>query len=96
MRGDDGTWPLTVIDGREAKPCVGCGFCCKKTPCMAAYKEGATEAPCPFLESDSVRHWCGLIRQASPEIASKLRAGLYVGAGCCSNLNSDRRKMTES
>lgn len=91
--GPDGTWPLAVIDGREAGPCVGSGHCCKQAPCHLALERGVTKGPCTFLEEEGGRHWCGLIRSASPEEAARFRAQLYVGAGCCSPLNSSRLKM---
>ena len=89
----DGTWPLAVIDGRPVAPCIGSGYCCKTAPCHEAAARGVREAPCSYLEHDGDRHWCGLIRSASPAEATRLRASLYIGAGCCSNLNSARVEM---
>ena len=89
----DGTWPLAVIDGRKSRPCLGCGFCCKTALCAIAQRQGATESPCQFLENDGERYWCGLILKASPQEAIALRARLYIGAGCCSTMNSDRASL---
>ena len=93
--GHDGTWPIAVIEGKESAACIGSGYCCKKTPCWESYRAipELKEGPCPHLENDGERHWCGLITKASPQEAKRLRASLYVGAGCCSSLNDLRRDM---
>lgn len=44
-------------------PCNGCGACCIAIPCVLARDMiGAVEGPCPALERDADRYWCGLIR----------------------------------
>lgn len=74
-------------------PCIGSGYCCKKALCWIGVKvHGSIPGPCPSLVYDDKeeRHWCGEILKADKE-QETLKAELYVGAGCCSSLNSDRQ-----
>ncbi len=53
-------------------PCNGCGFCCAAEPCGVArqFVPGAIDgAPCPAMEFEYGRFWCGMIR----------RPGHYLG-----------------
>ena len=46
-------------------PCNGCGVCCKAIPCILARDLiFAVEDPCPALEFEDGRYWCGLFRNA--------------------------------
>lgn len=48
---------------RFGDPCNGCGVCCIAVPCVLARDlVGAVEGPCPALEHDGARYWCGLLR----------------------------------
>ena len=50
-------------------PCNGCGMCCKAIPCILARDLlAAFEGPCPALEFDEGRYWCGLIRNPTQHI----------------------------
>ena len=50
-------------------PCNGCGMCCLAVPCVLAEEFiGAKEGPCPALEWDDGRYWCGLLRNAHKHI----------------------------
>lgn len=50
-------------------PCNGCGVCCIAVPCpLARDLCGAFEGPCPALEFDAGRYWCGLIRNPHKHI----------------------------
>ena len=43
--------------------CNGCGVCCIAVPCSLARDfVGAFEGPCPALEHEDGRYWCGLVR----------------------------------
>jgi hypothetical protein len=70
------TKSATVADpfGRE-RPCNGCGLCCKQRPCaLARSLAGVFEGPCPCLEKEDGRWWCGLVRNPHkhiPGLASK-------------------------
>ena len=76
------------------RPCVGCGFCCRKTPCELAYRiHGGGLTRCPELTYHDGRWWCSAVERAVGPLADEYREGLYIGAGCCSALNSDRLKI---
>jgi hypothetical protein len=71
---------------------VGSGYCCKKTPCWVAYATlGEVSAPCPALRfvEEKGHHVCGIYEDAEGEAKEKIGKSLHIGAGCCSNLNSD-------
>jgi len=76
------------------KKCVGCGYCCKKALCaLAVYvlpaSDDREEGDCPFLYFEEGRHWCALaLYEAWAE-------ELYIGEGCTSSLNTERRKYAE-
>ena len=56
---------LTPEQPKFGSPCNGCGACCIAVPCPVAEDVlGATEGPCPALEYDEGRYWCGLLRNA--------------------------------
>lgn len=82
---------LVVIDGYEAKPCVGSGYCCKTAPCELGLKLHGPVAPCPSLTFQEGRYWCQQILNATGAERETLIEGLAIGAGCCSPLNSDRK-----
>jgi len=87
-------------------PCVGCGYCCRKVPCpigvqVYGYKVikqefGHSFSPCSGLKFDNGRYWCKLVVD-SPTEKDRLwiKDQLCIGSGCCSSLNSDRRKQIE-
>jgi len=72
--------------------CNGCGYCCFTAVCVGGVMLLGKDAktPCPllvWLEADG-RHYC----KAACE--SKVFAErIYVGAGCCSSLNSWRKEV---
>lgn len=68
-------------------PCLGCGYCCKKVPCGLAFREFGQITKCPALRWDGKRYVCDLAKDHAEELA--------IGAGCCSSLNSDRRKLLD-
>ncbi len=77
---------------KENEPCNGCGFCCAAIRCpLALIMIGDGPAPCPAMEFDGGRFWCGLLRDASrysdhcpPYAAPFFREQLlpYFGTGC--------------
>lgn len=74
----------------KIKKCVGCGFCCRKSPCIAAVRlHGNGLNGCPELKWDGHRYWCNLCRLPG-KVGADYRRELAVGAGCCCGLNSDR------
>lgn len=73
----------------SAKPCLGCGYCCSKAPCVLG--EGI---PCKELVHKDGRYWCGLVLNASEEERELFEIDLGIGEGCCSSLfNTEREKM---
>jgi len=72
--------------------CVGCGYCCMKTPCDASRRLYPGATICPQLFWTSERYECGLMKIAGL-VGESYRKELYAGAGCCSNLNSWRKDV---
>lgn len=71
------------------KECVGCGYCCMKSPCMVCVCEyGLVVRECPALYWNGEMYRCRLIEEDA-----KYAAALAVGAGCCSSLNTWRRDV---
>ena len=76
----------------KTQPCVGCGYCCMKTPCDASRRlyPGATICPQLFWVLD--RYECGLMKIAGL-VGEGYREELAAGEGCCSSLNSWRQDV---
>lgn len=88
--------PLTVINGYTAKPCLGCGYCCKTAPCPIAARKYRDKwvSPCPSLRQKGDRYYCGEVEDAPTEREKqRLILILSIGAGCSSTLTSDYRRM---
>lgn len=76
-------------------PCNGCGFCCAAERCILSVEMiGAGPGPCPAMEFEQGRFWCGLVRNASryashvPEFADDAFRQMmmpYFGTGCDSD-----------
>lgn len=73
-----------VEDLVQPRPCVGCGYCCKKVQCGLSIVSYGRKSVCPALYECNGRYWC-LMADDYPEV-------LAIGAGCCSPLNSARRE----
>lgn len=77
----------------SVKACVGCGFCCRKTPCSVATRIwGKGLEKCPVLIWDGKRYWCDLCRKPG-QIGIEYRQELAAGEGCCCGLNTDRQNI---
>lgn len=73
------------------KPCVGCGYCCIKTPCDVSRRvHGNGVTQCPELQWNGERYICKII--VGP-LSKRYKEELYIGEGCCSNLNSWRQEV---
>lgn len=70
----------------QAIECVGCGYCCETATCSLGVFYGSRSSPCDFLIFEDRRYWCRLFL-AGAEGSDQL----YIGAGCCSSLNSKRQ-----
>ena len=68
--------------------CIGCGFCCWKTPCARGAMVYGTSAPCGGLVWDGTRHWC----QLAIDNLEMMTEMIHIGAGCCSSMNSWRHE----
>lgn len=78
-------------------PCNGCGLCCAAEPCAIAreFIGAAEDAPCPAMEFEAGRFWCGMIRRpghylgappwADAEIGATIARALGAGRGCCAD-----------
>jgi hypothetical protein len=81
-------WSLREM--KAGGPCVGCGYCCIKSPCNTFMTHSTHTFTkwrgCPGFRWDGTRHWCGLMLKDE-----KLKEQEHVGKGCCSSLNSWRR-----
>ena len=81
-------------------PCNGCGLCCAAEPCDVARQFlGATQGPCPALEFEGGRFWCGVIRRLSHYLSKPLFGDgmvreilgdlLGIGQGCDSSVGCE-------
>ncbi len=85
---------MNNLEFGKVKSCIGCGFCCIKTICDSGrriYGNGVILCPALKWDEKCKRHYCKLCN-ISGELGRQYRIELYVGAGCCANLNSWRRE----
>lgn len=84
----------TMIADAKIKACVGCGYCCKTAPCALAVRIYGNITSCPELiwDEDAHRYWCRACK-GEGGLRAEYRAELFIGAGCCSPLNSDRKNI---
>lgn len=69
------------------KPCVGCGYCCWEATCFLGFKFYGIIHPCPALYWDEYQYRC--------KLADDFANHLYIGAGCCSPLNTWRKDIQQ-
>lgn len=74
--------------------CVGCGFCCIKTPCHVAMRLYPGVKHCPQLQWEGSRYICGLMTLQG-DLGADYRKQLYAGDGCCCSLNTWRRDVKQ-
>lgn len=87
---------MTDLEERELQmaDCVGCGYCCKKAPCTAAFQLDRVKGnECLELSFDGKKYRCGLIENPPYHDMLWWKSRLGIGAGCSSSLNSDRKRM---
>lgn len=89
-----------LIKPLEGQPCNGCGYCCHMSACDLAleYLGAAQEGPCPALEFEDDRFWCGLVRNAGqymglanewadPALGSLIGQALGIEKGCDASIS---------
>lgn len=79
-----------------SKSCIGCGFCCRKTPCDVARRAGKVDnrGKCQLLRWDGERYRCGImVDEFYDYVRAKYIQDLSIGAGCCAGLNTDRERI---
>ena len=86
----EGATQTALVDGRLAPKCIGCGYCCSKAPCALGVRRYGAQAPCGALVKRNGRHWCRAVLESTGKERQWLIENLYIGAGCCSPLNSRR------
>ena len=78
----------------EIKPCVKCGYCCKKSTCPLGMQFGSPPENCSFLGGDKPgEYYCRFVTE---NIVPDAKTMIAVGEGCCSSLNTDRRIAIEN
>jgi len=72
------------------KPCLRCGYCCKKATCSIGLAHGAEPTNCMYLIGNEIgKYSCFLVDNM---IYDHVDVDLAIGDGCCMPLNSDRKK----
>jgi len=73
--------------------CIGCGFCCRKSPCsFYQLEDWAAWHGCPHLLWDGTRWVCGkYVEEPDTKVKERMKFYLAFGAGCNCNLNTYRR-----
>ena len=83
---------------RRGEACNGCGLCCALELCDLAVNlfGEAQSAPCPALEYEGGRAWCGMVRSPAKhmklkfslpeefeyELSTGIEQILHIGKGC--------------
>ena len=80
-----------------AKPCIGCGYCCRAAACTWGFwKGGASHTGCKFLEKAANGQFrCGLYLAANGGIKALMERDLAFGAGCSLTLFNEERDAME-
>ena len=84
---------MSLTKPKFGDKCNGCGLCCAAELCdLAEDAFPGAAAPCPALEWEDGRAWCGMIRHPSRHLALNYNAdqavsdlfaqGIAVGQGC--------------
>lgn len=69
----------------KVKPCIGCGYCCKKAMCATGVAIGGFHSECPYLVHNGLIYRCRLVG---------LGYNIGQGMGCSSTLfNTERDQM---
>lgn len=79
------------------QPCVGCGYCCMKSPCGSYLKDHLVHIwdweGCPELVFEDGRHWCRLMMEGPDR--DRVKEEQKAGQNCCSPCNSWRDELVD-
>lgn len=68
---------------RKGAPCNGCGYCCAAERCLLAIEAlGDGPGPCPAMQFEGARFYCGLLREAPGPLQPTIAFLLGIGHGC--------------
>ena len=71
------------------KPCVRCGYGCKKSTCPLGMKFGSPPENCSYLGGNKIgEYFCRFVTE---NIVPDAKTMVAIGEGCCSPLNTDRK-----
>lgn len=86
--------PLPLAEG--AKPCVQCGFCCKRTSCGAAAYDKALGRCEALIDNGDGTYSCGKYEEIMAMPRHIWTVCPAFGAGCCSSMfNDDRDRIVK-
>ena len=85
--------PLPLYDG--ARPCVQCGWCCKKTPCGFGKMDESTKQCAELVDKHDGTYDCRIYWEIIRGKDTSWKFSPAFGAGCCAGLNSDRHDLLE-
>jgi len=91
MRESDKKKLLPLWPG--AKPCVKCGFCCKRTSCGAGEWDEEKKQCKELVDNGDGTYNCGAIERIISDPRGYWKVAPAFGAGCCSSLNQDRQDI---
>ena len=84
--------PLPLEAG--ALPCVRCGYCCSKSPCPISNWKIPEQYCLDLINNKDGTYSCAKYQSTlDSEDRSWTEISPVFGAGCCSPLNSRRRKL---
>ena len=68
---------------RKGERCNGCGYCCAAEQCLISLELfGKVGAPCPAMQFEGGRFYCGVLREAPPSLQPTIAFLLGAGMGC--------------
>jgi len=76
-----------------AVPCVGCGWCCKRSSCGFGSWDYEKKVCKELIDNGDGTYRCGALHAITSLPQAIWYAAPAFGAGCCSNLNSDRQRI---
>lgn len=86
-----------MLSEREMRvePCVGCGYCCQKAPCIVGWMMyQRVFGPCPGLtwNEEEQRYFCQVVLDEPEAAREELKKRMAIGAGCSSAMFNTQRE----